>query len=319
MPTRAGPARRHDGDLTDVLIEVATLFYIHGLSQVQIADSRGIDPSTVSRYLKRARDGGLIRIDIRRPALPQADLGRAVADQYGLSRVVAVPTTLDDAIGAVAAAAAEQIDGLLRTGMRFGASWGRTIAAVVSRLRPGTVSRLEVAQLAGGLSESAPGTQGYDLVLALSELYPDSRTRYLHAPAIVDNIAIRDALLTDTSIRAALEAAAQSELAVVGIGDMGMGSTLVAGHHITGHDRMRLLAAGAVGNMNTRFFDAAGHPVGDLDNRTIAVTWDQLSRIPTVLAVAAGEEKAAAVAGALRTGCVDILVVDAGIAERLLE
>jgi DNA-binding transcriptional regulator LsrR (DeoR family) len=95
-------------------------------------------------------------------------------------------------------------------------------------------------------------------------------------------------------------------------------ATLARGGHVTARDRRRLREHGAVGNMNTRFFDAEGRPVGDLEARTIAVSWEQLRAIPTVIAVAAGEHKAAAIAGATRTGGVDVLVTDEPAARRLL-
>lgn len=83
-------------------------------------------------------------------------------------------------------------------------------------------------------------------------------------------------------------------------------------------DWRALSHAGAVGNMNTRFFDADGRPTGSLDDRTIAVEWADLRAIPTVIAVAAGAGKIAAIAGALRTRCVDILITDEPTAGRLL-
>ena len=59
--------------------------------------------------------------------------------------------------------------------------------------------------------------------------------------------------------------------------------------------------------MNTRFFDVHGRPVGDLDARTIAISWTALRAIPTVIAVAVGEHKLPAVWSALRSGCIDVL------------
>ena len=76
--------------------------------------------------------------------------------------------------------------------------------------------------------------------------------------------------------------------------------------------------AGAIGNMNTRFFDADGASVGEIDRRTIAVQWDALRAIPTVVAVAAGAHKAVAVAGAARTGSIDVLVTDDDLARSLV-
>ena len=66
-------------------------------------------------------------------------------------------------------------------------------------------------------------------------------------------------------------------------------------------------------------FDALGRPVGHLERRTIAITWDQMAAIPTVVAVAAGPTKIDAIAGALETGCVGVLVTDEPTAHGLLK
>ena len=95
-------------------------------------------------------------------------------------------------------------------------------------------------------------------------------------------------------------------------------STLHMGGHVSRDDWARLLEAGAVGNVNTRFFDALGMPVELLDRRTIAISWDELRAIRTVVAVAAGTERAVAIGGALATGSIDILVTDGATAEAML-
>jgi DNA-binding transcriptional regulator LsrR (DeoR family) len=317
LDERTGPRIPPGADPVDVVIEIATWFYIHDWSQIQIARALGLDPSTVSRHLKRAREESIVHVEIRRPADRSLDLSRALAEQLGIPRAVVVPDS-DHPIETVAAAAADHLDGLLRSGTRLGISWGHTLAAVVRHVRPGGVSRLTISQLAGGLDESTPGIQGHELVRALGATYPGSRMRYLHAPAIVDSPDVAQAIVGDRIVAAALEAAATSEVALVGIGSMDDEATLSRGRHVNAKDRRRLLEHGAVGNMNTRFVDAAGRPVGDLEARTIAVSWEQLRAIPTVIAVAAGEHKAAAIAGAARTGCIDILVTDEPAARRLM-
>jgi deoxyribonucleoside regulator len=176
MAGRGHTAVSSPADTTDQLMQVAAWYYVHGWSQARIAKTIGLDPSTVSRYLKRARDDGFVHIEIRRPPTQRTDLGRAVADLYGLSRVIVVSTD-GDAMESVAAAAAEHVDGLLRSGMRLGISWGRTLAAVVRHFRPGSVSGLTISQLAGGIDESSPGIQGHDLVRMVAALYPDSQTQ----------------------------------------------------------------------------------------------------------------------------------------------
>lgn len=314
---QSGPSIPAGADQAELIIEIATWFYVHGWSQIRIARKLGLDPSTVSRYLKRAREESIVHVEIRRPPKPSVDLARDLAERLGIARAVVVPDS-DHPLETVAAAAAEHVDGLLRSGARLGISWGHTLAAVVRHLRIGSVSDLEISQLAGGLEESAQGIQGHELVRALGAAFPGSRMRYLHAPAIVDSPAEAKVIMGVRSVATALDAAAHSDIALVGIGSMHDAATLVRGGHVSPQDRRRLLKHGAVGNMNTRFFDAAGRPTGDLEARTVAVSWQQLRAIPTVIAVAAGEYKAAAIAGAAHSGCIDVLVTDEPAARRLL-
>lgn len=318
--TKGAPARTvTSAQSAEQLMEVARRFYLLGWTQVQIARDLGLDHSTVSRYLKRARDEGIVRVEIRPPRRRNVALGRHLADHYHLSRGVVAPAADGDDLGALAAVAADYIVSLLRTGTRVGMGWGTTLSAVVQFMEPGVVSDLRIAQLAGGLSNPLPGIQGHELVRHLASLYPGSRVHYLHAPSIVDSAAIKDAILSDSSVQAALAVAAQSELAVVGIGEMRPDATLLRSPQITAEDRRKLLSAGVVGSMNSRFFDSLGQAAGHLDKRTIAIEWSELKAIPTVVAVAAGSAKVQAIRGALKSGCIDVLVTSEQTALQLGE
>jgi DNA-binding transcriptional regulator LsrR (DeoR family) len=307
---RAAASRPEELRGVELLTEIATLFYLHGHTQVRIADDMGLDPSTVSRYLKRARDEGIVRVEIRPPRRQNADLGRTIAERYGLSRVVVASVRGGSASSTFSAVAADYVGGLLRGGMRVGVGWGETLSSVVQFMEPSAVTGLAICQLAGGLSQSVPGIQGHELVRQLAGLYPDSRVQYLHAPSIVDSPAIRAAIMSDSSVQAALAMAAGSDLALVGIGPMDEDATLIRAGDLSPVEVRRLLRLGAIGSMNSRFYDAAGKPVTLLDDRTVGISWDELRAIPLVVAIAAGAHKAEAIRAALKTGCVTVLVTD---------
>jgi DNA-binding transcriptional regulator LsrR (DeoR family) len=301
----------------DQLVEVASRYYLEDWSQTRIGEELGLHPSTVSRMLKRARLEGFVHVEIRRPPIRVAELERDLAERFGLARAVVVQGGAPrDAVGQ---AAADFVDALLQSNARLGISWGHTLAAVVRHLAVGRVSGLTVAQLAGGIGGGAVGIHGHELVRQLVDRYPRSLPKYLHAPAIVDSAAIKEALVADSSVADALRTAANSQVALVGVGSIMSDSTLVAGQHISEPERAELEAAGAVGNVNTRFYDISGQPVGDLEERTIAISWQELRAIPTVIAVAAGAEKSTAILGALRSRCIDVLVTEQRVAEVVLQ
>jgi len=301
----------------DFLVDLATRFYLHGQTQARIARDVGVDPATVSRHLKKARDEGIVHIEIRRPRRLHMDLGRELADCFGLKRAVVVVND-DGGSSAVASAAADYFGSQLTNGARLGLSFGRMLSAMMPLLPPGTVSDLDISMLLGGFGRAMPGIQGHELAQHIASLYPHSRTHYLQAPLLVDSPDIRLAMLQDGSIKAALQAAANSELALVGIGNLDDSAPLIRYGHLSAEDRKRLLQSGAVGDVSARFFDIEGKPAVDLDDRLIAIEREDLARIPSVVAVAAGPEKYAAIRGALRTGYVDVLVTDETTARELV-
>jgi DNA-binding transcriptional regulator LsrR (DeoR family) len=300
-------------------VDIATRFYITGESQIEIARSVGLDASTLSRYLKRARDEGIVRVEIQRPRSLHGDLALELARNFNLKRAVVVTGQGQGSVQAVARAAADYVNSQLVNGMRLGLSWGRMLSAAIHMLPPGTVSDLDVSLLHGGVGSAGAGIQGVELARHIASLHPHSRVHYLHAPVLVDSPDIKDAMLRDGSIRAALESAASREMALVGIGTLDETAPLIRYGHISPRDRRRLLAAGAIGDMCTRFFTPEGEPVHVLDDRLIAIEWNELKRIPLVVAMAAGSDKSAAILGALRAACIKVLITDEATARAVLK
>jgi DNA-binding transcriptional regulator LsrR (DeoR family) len=84
-------------------------------------------------------------------------------------------------------------------------------------------------------------------------------------------------------------------------------------------ERAELEASGAVGDVCARFYDRSGQAVSSVVNeRVLAVTLDDLRAIPTVAGIAAGQEKALGILGALRGQIIDVLVCDQAAARSVL-
>jgi len=75
-----------------------------------------------------------------------------------------------------------------------------------------------------------------------------------------------------------------------------------------------------VGEVLMRFFDAAGHPVSTpIDERVLAVSWQDFLQIPHRVAMAAGPAKLPALRAALSGGLFHALITDADTARCLLD
>lgn len=121
----------------------------------------------------------------------------------------------------------------------------------------------------------------------------------------------------------ALELATTVDTAWAGIGAVGIpgGSSeqLLAAMRFTVEERALVRAAKPACDFCGRFFDEDGVLLGaPTANRVIGVSFDDLRQIPTVVGLAGGVGKARGVLAALRSGVVDIAVIDAELAAEVL-
>src|SRR5690349_21815448 len=295
------------------LIKAARMYFLDGRSQDEVAKALGTSRSNVSRMLTAARAQGIVEIRVHDQASREKELEDALRDRFGLAhaRVAAFRPGVD-AQAAAGDLAAQWLDESLRDGQVLGLSWGTSLQAMVASFSVDQPRSVEVLPLVGGLSTVASLVSSEELVRELAGRL-GATYRYLHAPALLRSQAARDSLLEEPTVAEVLERAQGADLAMVGIGTVGVGSSrkILDGLGLTAAERTAFLAAGPVGDACCRFFDADGNPVeGAVHERVLAIDLDRLRRIPTVIGVATGVEKAVGVLGALRGGLVDGLVAD---------
>jgi DNA-binding transcriptional regulator LsrR (DeoR family) len=304
----------------ELLAKAARLYYVDDRSQDDVAAILGTTRSNVSRMLRQARDLGIVEIRIVAPAQRDHELERALLSRYRLAdaRVLEVSSETE-VLGGVGRLAARWLDETLRDGQVVALSWGHSLQAMVRAVD--LVRRdVEVVQLVGGLSALDSAVTGQELVRELSERI-GARHRYLHAPALFGSAEARTLLLREQAIADALGAAKRADMAIVGIGAPGIGSSgaLLDALALSPAERAGFDAAGAVGDVCGRFYDLSGQEVRSVVNqRVLAVTLDDLRAIPMVAGIAAGPEKALGILGALRGGIIDVLICDQQAASSVL-
>jgi DNA-binding transcriptional regulator LsrR (DeoR family) len=309
-----------DGDPRDLIGQVARLFFERQLTKVEIAARLGISRFRVARLLDRALAEGVVRIEFRNAPAQDRTLGARVAERFGIGRCVVAQS---DNEGSVARLGAEVIDGLLEPAEAIGIAWGSTVARVVRAMPQRDDRSIDVVQLAGSsISLEATEDPG-DLTRVLGERL-GARHHRIHAPAFVESAELRAALLRQPEVADTVGRFDGLGIAVLGIGafggpDGGVSSSLLRSGALTSAEVEELAAFGAVGDLIVHPFTADGRFVAaDLADRAIAISIEQLRAVPTVIAVATGASKVAAIRGALATGVVGVLVTDAPTAAGLL-
>lgn len=309
------------------LAHAAFLYYVQGLSQMEVAKQLGVTRSNVSRMLTAAREQYIVKFEIaypldRDPAMEQRLLTRFSKD--GVSEVVVVPGR-DTGVGAtshgllaVGQAGVGWLDKNLKDGQTLGLCWGSTVEAMVDSAHFNRRVDVEVVQLAGELSIDSRFS-GHDLVRNLAEKL-GGRYRYFNAPATTQDEATAAALMKTEQVANALALGRTSDVAVLGIGQYGMESSdLFLQRAGASDDEIReAVDRGAVGQISGRFYDSSGKQLDlAINRRIISLDLEDLRDIDTVVAVASGPFKAEAVSAAIRGGLVNVLIIDSALGQAL--
>ena len=313
-----------DGQLR-LMTKIARMYHERGARQADIALALNISQAKVSRLLKRAAAVGIVRTTVTVAPGVYAALEERLEERFGLTEAVVVDVDADadesEIVSAVGAGAAAYLDAALSGTDRIGiSSWSQTLLAMVDRMRPSPSPRAtEVVQLLGGIGVSEVQGHSHRLLGELARML-GAAPIYVHAPGIVAGPDIRDSLLEGAAMRDVSERWQQLTMAVMGIGGIQPSDVLAeSGNAFASDEREALLSEGAVGDICHRVFRADGSVVrGQLDDRIIAIPFEDLLRVPRRVGVAGGPRKLAAIRGAMAGGWVNALVTDLSTAERLL-
>ena len=298
-----------------LMLKACDQYYRRGLTHTEIAANLGTTRFAVARMLKAALDDGLVTVKILEPESLHPELERALEDDYGVRTALVIDDdelTSEEIRNRVADAAGRYLLQTISGGDVVGVSLGTTIQAFVDQLPIRMPSQVEVVQLVGG----------HSTVLS-AQLAARSKTRpyLLHAPAVVTDSSVRDLLLADQENQATVRMFKQVSIAVLGVGALTGDATsrLLAEGIIDARLHRSLVAQGAVGDVLAYVFDSEGNviPTG-FEDRLIGIPLPEFLQIPLRVGVAAGLSKVGAIAGALRGGLVNVLVVDARTAAAIL-
>ncbi|WP_176439988.1 sugar-binding transcriptional regulator [Haloechinothrix alba] len=312
------PGTAYDESLT---IRAAELYYGSHLTQGQIAERLEVRRFKVGRLLRRARETGLVRIEISHPAARVIDVENDLLTWFGLRAAHVVHTESDPAATRcqVGRTAAEFVSSLRPPPRRLGLSWGTAIAAFARALPADWCRGVDVVQIKGGASRSMTLTWSHEILLRTAQS-THGTVHELSVPAIVDQEAVRDSLERLRPVAATLAAGRRADVKLVTIGALQRQCSLAQVGYLGEEEIERLRDAGAVDDVNSRFITADGRLADPaLDARTLGLSLDDLSSGGNTVGVVTGTAKATAVAAALRSGAIDVLVTDEATARAVLD
>ncbi|MEJ5944026.1 sugar-binding domain-containing protein [Pseudokineococcus basanitobsidens] len=319
---RTGPDAAHEaatlstGGLA-LAVAVARRFHLEGASKVEIAQEMGITRFKVARLLDAAREAGLVRTVVSAPAETDQTLEDELRRRYGLRHALVAADTGDDAVlqrVAVGRLAAEWFEHLVAEDDVVGLAWGRAMSVMYEHWRRRVPATF--VQVAGSLVRPDVAQNGPELVSGFARR-TGGRATVFYAPLVVADAATAEVLRHDDAVAAAVRDMDRLTKAVVSVGAWHAGGSTVF-DALDLQQRNDLRRRGVRAEVTGLLLDEGGDVVGDLADRTLSVTAQQLRRTDHVVALAAGTQRATALRAVLRSGLLAGLVTHSALAAAVL-
>lgn len=289
----------------ELLTEIAVAYYQDEITQEEIAKKFGISRIKVGRLLKRAKEEGIVEINVRYHPVFSTRLEQQMMERFPISRALIALDHQDEEEQRrqVAALVSNYLAMSLKDDMVLAVGQGRNVAAIADHVGSVTERNCKFICGIGGTHRPGDAINADHISRRLAKKFGGS-SETLYAPAYVENRALKDAFMQNGTIKETLDRARKADVALVGIGDMNENSYMVKLGWFTPHEIIDAsLNQGVIGDIaGYDFFNAQGQHVDTVMNdRVIGLSIDELRKIPCVIAIASENTKALAILGALRT------------------
>ncbi|MBF0788075.1 MULTISPECIES: sugar-binding transcriptional regulator [unclassified Streptococcus] len=295
------------------LAKVAYLYYIEGKNQAEIAKELGIYRTTISRMLTKAREKGVVTIEIHEFDTDLFHLEHYVKEKYNLKNIdiVSSVTSSEKSLEEmIAGAGAAMVRSVLTNHSKVGISWGKTLSNVVAKIVPRQMKSVHFFPLAGGPSHINARYHVNTLMYELTHKF-HGECSFINATIVQESKELASGIRSSKYFEEIINNWERLDVAIVGIGGRVDKDNRQWLDMLTDEDFRRMDQSGAVGEICCRFLDAQGREImDDVVERTIAISLTELRRVPNSIAIAYGDSKVEAMLAVLRQGYVNHLVTD---------
>lgn len=288
------------------MAEAALLYYEKNYNQTKVAQIMNLSRQTVSKLLSEAIAEKIVEIKINNPEVVCSELEKSICNKFKIKNAIVCGVSTDDErlrLLMTVKKAASYILSLVEKGnQKIAISWGRTIQMFINEFEQITSKNNIIFPLFGATNQEESSFSSNELARSFADK-TGAKVKYAWFPYCPDGD--DDCrLFKKTSYYKEIEKLWNNiDIAVVGIGDYSIIRTF---EKIFGYNQK---SSSVIGDISTHFFDSQGEFI-ELYKNTLCASKENLLNAKHTVAIACGNEKTEAIAGALRTGMVDTLITD---------
>lgn len=296
------------------------LYYVAGRTQDEIAAAMSISRQSAQRLVSLAVAEKLVKVRLDHPIAECLELASAVAQKFGLKQVEVVPTDpgSDASPTGISEAGAAELERWLKQPqpLIIAMGTGRTLRAMIDQLSAMECPQHKIVSLTGNISPDGSAAY-FNVIFSMADAVKAPHFP-MPLPVIVSSKEERDLLHRQPLVEPTIALGQKSDVTFVGIGEMTMNAPLLQDGFLKQAEMQALLDAGATGEICGWIFDANGQLLDDPVNERVASMAIPSRETSTVIGMARGKRKHAAILAAVKGGHINALITDEDAAKFLI-
>ena len=296
-----------------LMTKVAWYYYFEEMTQQKVAELMGISRMRVIKLLEKAKQTGIIQLQLRKEGHARMELEQKLMSTFSLKDVFIVPAAENPrhVNAGISKAASMYINERLTNGAVINMGYGNTPSRILNQLAMMAEHPITCIALTGGVS--------YYLPDARSNVF-NAKLHLVPAPLLTSSKEMAHAMRNETSVSEVSRMSELAQMTVIGIGSMHESATIFKTGVLSHNDYLYLGMQGAVGDVLSHFIDDQGQLIKTpIEERLISTSLEKLKKLNNVIGVAAGLHKAKAIRAVLNGQYLDVLITDDRTAEAILD
>lgn len=305
----------------ELLVRIAWLYYMEELTQAEIAERLNMSRIKITRYLKQARDRGIVQINIQSNNSNLLEMESALSNKYNLKdvKVVMSAETRQSQQRLLAQGASEWLVPRLESGLTIGIGLSRTLSYMPEYFRPKRKIMCDFTDIIGGVSGPASAMISLNITNQMAEICGGRPFRLL-APSVVSSKQAYEIILSEPVLNEVFQKAQHCDILFQSCGGVDKDALLYENKSLESETLKYLSDNGAVGDILGHFVDIDGNPVKvPYDELIISISLEALQKVHLGVLVAGGQEKVKTIHAALRAKYFNVLITDEKTAAEVLK
>lgn len=301
-----------------LLVDISRMYYEYNYSQADISNRVGLSRTYISKLLDEAKERGIVEFYIPNLEVSESFIEEDLRTRYNLTKAIIVPS--DGAtVEELGEAAARYFDSILQDNDIIGVSWGAPLYTLSHYIQPRKdLQKLHVVQICSSLCKIEQNIYNSEIAQNIARCL-NAECHLIPLPAVFDSITTRNAAMKDRGISTVLELAQNANIVIFTAGAFTSDSTFVQSGYFSESELCRLKDSGAVGDIASHIINEKGELCSNaLDQRTVAISYENILTIPTRIGIAYGSQKLDVIRAALNAHCFTVFVTDEETAQALL-